>query len=117
MNRDELESYLIDAYGALPEHLWARYPSYAVYRHQSNRKWFCVVMTVSKSTLGLGSKDAIDIVNLKCGRGMADLLWQEDGIFPAYHMNKWHWVSVALDGSVQDEMIKELVSSSFELTK
>jgi len=38
-------------------------------------------------------------------------------IFPDWHMNKAHWISVALDGTVEDEKIKFLVDMSYELTK
>ena len=41
----------------------------------------------------------------------------EPGIFPGWHMNKAHWLSVALDGTVEDEKIRFLVDMSHELTK
>ena len=41
----------------------------------------------------------------------------EPGIFPGWHMNKAHWLTVALDGNVDDEKIQFLVDMSYELTK
>ncbi len=41
----------------------------------------------------------------------------EPGIFPGWHMNKAHWLTVTLDGTVDDEKIKFLVDMSYELTK
>ena len=41
---------------------------------------------------------------------------EEPGIFPGWHMNKAHWLSVALDGTVEDEKIRFLVDMSYELT-
>ena len=41
----------------------------------------------------------------------------EPGIFPGWHMNKAHWLSVALDGSVDEEKLRFLVDMSYELTK
>ena len=38
-------------------------------------------------------------------------------IFPGWHMNKAHWLSVAQDDTVEDEKIKFLVNMSYELTK
>ena len=35
---------------------------------------------------------------------------EEPGIYPGWHMNKAHWLSVALDGSVEDEKITFLVT-------
>ena len=40
----------------------------------------------------------------------------DKGIHPAYHMNKNHWITVCLDGSVEEEKIMWLVDVSFELT-
>lgn len=45
-----------------------------------------------------------------------DMLIQEDGIMPAYHMNKLHWISVLLDGSVPEEKVRELIDMSFMAT-
>lgn len=37
-------------------------------------------------------------------------------VLPAYHMNKRHWVSVVLDGSMTDEEILPLIRKSYDLT-
>ncbi len=117
MDRYLLEDYIYTTYGAEPEHLWFRYPSYAVFRHSENRKWFCVIMTVSKAKLGIKEEGLLDIVNLKCGLNQAPSLVQVSGIYPAYHMSKGHWISVSLDGTVAEELIKSLIDTSFRLTK
>ena len=40
-------------YGVSPEFLWPnRYPSYAVFRHDNNKKWFALVATISKQESG-----------------------------------------------------------------
>ncbi len=41
---------------------------------------------------------------------------RENGIFPAYHMNKSNWITIALDGSADDEKVKWLVDMSFDAT-
>jgi predicted DNA-binding protein (MmcQ/YjbR family) len=41
----------------------------------------------------------------------------EPGIVPGWHMNKAHWITVALDGTVEDEKIRILLDMSYELTK
>ena len=45
-----------------------------------------------------------------------DELWDSDGIFPAYHMNKRHWITVLLDGTVPTETVKKLLDVSFDAT-
>ncbi len=114
MNREALLNFITEKYGVLPEYPWASAPSFAVYRHENNKKWFAVVMTITKDKLGFDSTENIDIVNLKCDPLMS--VTTETGIFPAYHMSKTHWISVSLDGSVDEDKIKWLLNLSFELT-
>lgn len=116
MNREELERLLALRFGVEGERLFARYPSFSVYRHRENRKWFAVLMDIPKGRLGLKGEESISVVNLKCYEDMAADLWQEPGIFPAYHMNKRHWITVLLDGSVSAEKVESLLSISFALT-
>lgn len=55
-------------------------------------------------------------INLKCDPERAiELRERYEGIQPGYHMNKTHWNTVALDGSVDDSLIKELIVHSYEL--
>jgi predicted DNA-binding protein (MmcQ/YjbR family) len=116
MNKTELQKYIAEAYSTAPDFPWESTPDAAVYRHENNRKWFALVMTIPKARLGIRLDEMIDIVNLKCDPLLVGSLRSEPGIFPAYHMNKDKWLSVALDGSADDEQIKMLLDMSFELT-
>lgn len=56
--RENLDKYISETYGITSEYPWIQYPSFAVYRHMGNKKWFAVVMNLpvalpstSKSTL------------------------------------------------------------------
>jgi len=117
MTRPELAAYLTDTYSATGEKLFVKYPSFLVFRHNGNRKWFAVIMDIPKKNLGLSGKGEISVVNLKCDTRMIGSFREETGIFPGWHMNKVHWLSVALDGTVDNEKIKFLVDMSYELTK
>ena len=117
MNREELAVYLTDTYGTESEQLFAKYPNFLVFRHNGNRKWFAVIMDIPRKNLGLSGEDEISVVNLKCDTRLIGSFRDEPGIFPGWHMNKAHWLSVALDGAVDDEKIKFLVDMSYELTK
>lgn len=60
--------------------------------------------------------DLFESVNLKCDPERAvELRELNEGIIPGYHMNKKHWNTVKLDGSVPDPLILELVDHSYEL--
>jgi len=55
-------------------------------------------------------------VSLKCDPGLAaDLRVRYAAITPGYHLNKRHWNTVALDGSVPEEEVLELVDHSYDL--
>lgn len=116
MNRAELGEYIAEAYGAAPEFLWRKYPTYAVFRHSGNQKWFAVVMEAPKRKLGLQGGGTLPVANFKCDPILAGSLRLEAGFFPAYHMNKDCWITAALDGSAPDETIKMLLDLSFEAT-
>ena len=74
-------------------------------------------MEVPRDKLGLAGTEKLDIVNFKCDPILIASLRGEPGIFPAYHMNKASWITVALDGSVQAETIELLLDVSYALTK
>ena len=116
MNKMDFKIYIEDTYGIIPDYPWESNPTFAVFRHTNNRKWFALVMDIPKARLGLSEEGMIDIVNLKCDPALIGSLRMEKGFFPAYHMSKDKWISVALDGSVDDEKIKLLLDISFELT-
>lgn len=116
MTRTEWESYITRTYGAEGEYLWARYPNYAVFRHSENRKWFAVMMEIHKEKLGLPEGGMIEVLNLKCNPILIGSLRIEAGFFPAYHMSKTSWITVALDGSAEEEKIKWLLDLSYNLT-
>ena len=117
MTRAELVAYLTDTYSVDGEYLFARYPSFLVFRHAGNRKWFAVIMDIPGKNLGLSGDGEISVVNLKCDTRLIGSFREEPGIFPGWHMNKAHWLTVALDGTVEDEKIRFLADMSYELTK
>jgi predicted DNA-binding protein (MmcQ/YjbR family) len=55
-------------------------------------------------------------VNLKCDPEKAvDLRERYPCVLPGYHMNKKHWNTVLVDGSVPDQMIREWIDHSYDL--
>jgi len=89
-----------------------------VFRHADNDKWFGLIMRVKKSVLaGETAALRIDVMNLKADPERIPELWKTDGVYPAYHMNRAYWISVALDGRLGDGEVMELVGESFRLTE
>ncbi len=116
MNRKQAEGYIAEKYGVTPEYPWLSSPLHGVFRHKSNRKWFAIIMNVSGRKLGLETDDDIDVMNVKCDNILIGSLLGQSGFFPAYHMNKSHWISIALDGSAEDDTVKWLIDMSFSAT-
>ena len=103
-----------EKYGDQLEYLWEKSPDTAVLRHEGNQKWYAVLMRIPWDKLEKGREGLVEAVNLKHDQ-VADLLSQK-GIYPAFHMNKRYWLSLALDDSLQDEEVIELIERSWNLT-
>lgn len=116
MNRVDLKNSISDRWGIEGEHLFSKYPEFEVFRHAGNRKWFAVIMEIPENKLGLLSESRITIVNLKCETELIGSLCRESGIFPGWHMNKNHWITVLLNETVSDELIQFLLNMSYTLT-
>lgn len=103
-----------EQYGNQLEYLWEKSPDTAVLRHDGNQKWYAVLMKISWDKLEKGREGLVEAVNLKHDQ-VADLL-SKKGIYPAFHMNKRYWISVALDDTLSDEEVLELIEKSWNLT-
>jgi predicted DNA-binding protein (MmcQ/YjbR family) len=75
-----------------------------------------LVLKVMNKIFAITGIDNYEFINLKCEpEYAAELREREVGIKPAWHMNKTHWNSVMVDGSVSDNLIKELIDHSYVL--
>ncbi|MGH3804172.1 MAG: MmcQ/YjbR family DNA-binding protein, partial [Pseudonocardiaceae bacterium] len=55
-------------------------------------------------------------VNLKCDPELALALRAKyPAVRPGYHQNKRHWNTVELDGSIEDDELREMIDHSYEL--
>lgn len=114
MTRQELFSLVKEQYKTEAEYPWHDWN--AVLRHADNGKWYGVVLEVKKDKLGLIGEGEVDVLNVKSDPVMIGICRNMDGFFPAYHMNKEHWVSILLDRPELDESIKNMLQISYELT-
>ena len=105
---------LQEKYGNQLEYLWEKSPDTAVLRHEDNQKWYAILMRISWDRLDKGREGLVETVNLKHDQ-VADLLSQ-NGIYPAFHMNKRYWISLPLDDTLTDEKVLELFERSWFLT-
>ena len=116
MTKQEFLDLCHSVYGTSPDYPFDEDALTAVFRHEDNRKWYAVVMRVSRRKFGLESDEMIDVVNLKLPTEMFGSFGAVDGVYPAYHMNKLHWISVLLPDASED-VVSFLTNVSFETTR
>ena len=116
MTKQQFLSNCLSTYGTTPDHPFDEDFETAVLRHADNRKWYAIVLRVSRRKFGFDSDEVIDVVNLKLPTEMFGSFGVADGVYPAYHMNKLHWISVLLPDA-PDDVVQFLVNVSFEATK
>lgn len=114
VSKEEIFEYVQKQYGTLPEYLWSKSPDSAVLRHK-NGKWYAVIMSVEKSKLGLDGNETVDILDVKCDPEMTSMIIQTYGFLPGYHMNKQHWITILLDGSVSEARTLDFLDMSYDL--
>lgn len=94
---------LEDSYEDYPFHD----PNWCVIRHKSNNKVFAWIF----------DKDGYVWINVKCDPQWRDFFRKAfSAVIPAYHLNKEHWNSIILDGSMPEEEIQKMINESHALT-
>ena len=116
MTKQQFLKYCLNTYGTSSDYPFDEDFETAVLRHTGNRKWYAIVMKVSRRKFGLDSDEIIDVVNLKLPTEMFGSFGAADGVYPAYHMNKLHWISV-LPPDAPDDVVQFLTNVSFEATR
>ncbi|WMC93420.1 MmcQ/YjbR family DNA-binding protein [Kineothrix sp. MB12-C1] len=82
--------------------------NWTVMRHRDNKKIFAWIY----------ERDGHIWVNVKCDPEWRDF-WRGtfEAVIPGYHMNKEHWSSIILNGTVPKKDIARMIEESYELTK
>ena len=105
-----INDFIFREFGVRLEFLWAKYPSYAVYR--KGKKWFGLIASIPLNKLDKTSSDEkmVSIINVK----LLHEVEYKAGIYEAYHMNKKYWIAIILDDSLKDEEVEELILNSYK---
>ena len=77
-------------------------------------KWYGLMMEVPLQKLGVASQANALILNVKIHPEDKERLLSTDGVYEAYHMNKKHWISIALNVCTDDALIKECICTSYK---
>ena len=75
------------------------------------------VFKVAGKIFALSRLDEIPLrVSLKCEPGLAEELRKvHEAVRPGYHLNKRHWNTVTIDGSMSHSTIRDMVEDSYDL--
>jgi predicted DNA-binding protein (MmcQ/YjbR family) len=115
--RGKILTYVKKKYGTNPEYVWAKFPEYAIFRHADNQKWYGLLMNITYDKIDPGKCGAVDILNLKLNDLLLrDMLVQQEGYYPGYHISRGNWISIVLDGTVPLDAITHLIDVSFNAT-
>ena len=102
MDLEALHQYLMSKRGAVEDRPFD--PDLPVYK------------VMGKIFALLWAQDDPPRLNLKCDPFHAELLRETfSAVSPGYHMNKRHWNTITLDGSIPDEDLKAMIDESYHL--
>ena len=112
--KDDYIAWIKGRFGAEPDFPWPDTPDYCVFRCP-NEKWFALVMKIKFRQLGLTGDEAVWVVNMKADNSEIPTLIDRKSIFPAWHMNKKHWITVLLTAATDFKKLCGLTQKSYEL--
>ena len=102
MNRDEVREYCLSMKGAVSEFPFG--PDAEVFKVMG--KMFALI-PVSANTVS---------ISLKCDPVLAEVLRENyAAVIPGYHLNKRHWNTVVIDGTIPPDEINEMIDNSYQL--
>ncbi|WP_314991422.1 MmcQ/YjbR family DNA-binding protein [uncultured Gemella sp.] len=117
----KISSEVIDycnKYGGDHVNPFKKHPDILAFVNEKN-KWYALLSAVEYNKLNKNTDitTKVKILNLKYPTDKILDIIDNQNIFPAYHMNKKHWISIVLDKNIKLETIKELIDISYSLVK
>lgn len=105
--RKQIVDYCLTLPGAYEDYPFDDF-NWTVMRHGYNKKAFALIF----------ERMGHIWVNVKCEPVKAEFLRSMyQSVVPAYHMNKRHWNSIILDGSVPEEAVRAMIADSYALIR
>jgi len=112
--KDKFFDFAKTRFGATPDYPWDDSPDAAVFRCP-NQKWFALAMKIKYRQLGLTGDEEVWVVNLKAKPEDIPNITDKKSVFPAWHMNKKHWITVLLTAATEFENLCALTETSYNL--
>ena len=114
----EIIDYCNNKYGENHVNPFKKHPDIFAFVNEKN-KWYALFSGVDYNKLNKNTDitTKVKILNVKYPTDKILEIIDNKNIFPAYHMNKKHWISIVLDKNIKLETIKELIDISYSLVK
>ena len=114
----EVIDYCNNKYGGNYVNHFKKHPDILAFVNEKN-KWYALFHEVEYNKLNKNTNitTKVKILNVKYPTDKILEIIDNKNIFPAYHMNKKHWISIVLDKNIKLETIKELIDMSYSLVK
>ena len=112
-----LMEYCERKFGTEPEAPWEDSPDAYTFKTAKRNKWYALFMTIPYKSLGLVAKETLDVVNIKLPPEKVLDLIDRVHFYPAYHMNKKHWITIVLDKEVDEPLVQQLLEESYGLVE
>ena len=113
--KDDYIAWIKTQFGAEPDYPWPDDAPWSFVFRCPNEKWFALVMRIKYRQLGLTGDEEVWVVNMKASQDKIPNLIDKKSIFPAWHMNKKHWITVLLTAVTDFNKLCELTQKSWEL--
>ena len=114
----EVIDYCNNKYGGNRVNPFKKHPDILALVNEKN-KWYALFLDIDYNKLNKNTDitTKVKILNVKYPTDKILEIIDNKNIFPAYHMNKKHWISIVLDKNIKMETIKELIDISYSLVK
>ena len=117
---ERINIYIKEKYNVDPEYPWTDdiNKEHCIYRNKDNDKWFSIIMHVEKGKVTKTSDlNKVYVMNVKIDENKLNQILSMPGFYECYHMNKKQWISIILDDSLDDDIIKEFIDVSYSFFK
>ena len=112
---NRLIEFIAQNYGHHPDFPWEKY-NIGVFKNPDSQKWYALIMEIDQNKLDKNQSGKIEVVNLKISPDKIPLLLEQNGFYPAYHMNKKNWITLTLDDTIKDKILFSLLGESHAFT-
>lgn len=109
--------YMCDKYRTVPETPWENYPQHETFKTTRSGKWYAIIMEVRYEKIGIERDELANLINVKANPEDIKRIIDNVHYFPAYHMNKTHWITILLDNHLDLDEAKSLIDASYDLVE